>query len=79
VRTIQGPRHDPGDLGLTNNHKIYVDAEQPATLKNGAGKLTDYATLQEAVMAWHRLPHEPAPRARASSFTSIVWPALVAL
>jgi hypothetical protein len=62
VWTIQGPRHDPGDLGLTNNRKIYVDAEQPATLNNGAGKLTDYATLQEAVMAWHRLLPEHTKR-----------------
>jgi Protein of unknown function (DUF1236) len=68
VRTIQGPRHDPGDLGLTNNHKIYVDAEQPATLNNGAGKLTDYATLQEAVMAWHRLRPEQTKRATIKVF-----------
>ena len=36
--------------------KIYVDAAQPATLNDGAGKLTDCATLQEAVLAWHALP-----------------------
>ena len=29
--------------------KIFVDAGQPATLNDGAGKLTDCATLQEAV------------------------------
>ena len=32
--------------------EAFVDAAQPATLKNGGGKLTDYPTLQEAVMAW---------------------------
>jgi hypothetical protein len=62
VRTIQGPRHDPGDLGLTNT-KIYVDAARPATLNDGAGKLTDYPALQEAVTAWHRLRPEQTKRA----------------
>jgi hypothetical protein len=36
--------------------KIYVDAGRPATLNDGAGNLTDCATLQEAVLAWHTLP-----------------------
>ena len=36
--------------------KAFVDAAKPATLNNGVGKLTDYPTLQQAVMAWHRLP-----------------------
>jgi hypothetical protein len=40
---------------MSPDDKIYVDAQQPATLNNGAGKLTDCRTLQEAVMAWHRL------------------------
>ena len=35
--------------------KIYVDAARPATPHDGAGKLTDFPTLQEAVMARHRL------------------------
>jgi len=39
---------------MSNDDKIYVDAAQPATLNNGAGRLVDYATLQEAAMAWHR-------------------------
>jgi hypothetical protein len=46
-----------------DNLKIYVDAAQPATLNDGAGKLTDYPTLQEAVMAWHRLRPEQTKRA----------------
>jgi hypothetical protein len=48
---------------MSEDDKIYVDAGQPATLNNGAGKLTDYRTLQEAVMAWHRLPPEQTKRA----------------
>jgi hypothetical protein len=43
--------------------KAVVDAAKPATLNNGAGKLTDYPTLQEAVTAWHRLPPEQTRRA----------------
>jgi hypothetical protein len=43
---------------MSEDDKIYVDAGQPATLNNGAGKLTDCRTLQKAVMAWHRLPPE---------------------
>ena len=43
--------------------KIYVDAAQPATLNDGAGKLTDCPTLQEAVLAWHELPSAQKVRA----------------
>ena len=43
---------------MSDDDKIYVDAGQPATLNNGAGRQTDCRTLQEAVMAWHRLPPE---------------------
>jgi hypothetical protein len=35
---------------MSADDKIYVDAHQPATLNDGAGKLTDYPTLQETVM-----------------------------
>jgi hypothetical protein len=48
---------------MSDDDKICVDAEQPATLNNGAGKLTDFRTLREAVMAWHRLPPEQTKRA----------------
>jgi hypothetical protein len=48
---------------MSDDHKIYVDATQPATLNDGAGKLTDYVTLQEPVMAWHRLRPEQTKRA----------------
>jgi hypothetical protein len=36
--------------------KISVDAARPATLNDGAGKQTDFATLEDAVMAWRALP-----------------------
>jgi hypothetical protein len=36
--------------------RIYVGTAQPATFNDGTGKLTDYATLQEAALAWHALP-----------------------
>jgi hypothetical protein len=45
------------------DYKIYVDAGQAATLNDGAGKLTDCLTLQEAVIAWHALPAEQKMRA----------------
>jgi hypothetical protein len=41
---------------MSNDYKIYVDGSRPATFNNGAGALTDCATLQEAVLAgtgWH--------------------------
>ncbi len=47
---------------MSDDYKIYVDAGQPATLNDGAG-VVDYATLQEAVLAWHRLAPEQKIRA----------------
>jgi len=47
----------------TEDYKIYVDAGRPATLNNGAGALTDCATLQEAVSAWQLLAPEHKKRA----------------
>ena len=41
---------------MNDDSRIYVDAAQPATVNDGAGKLTDCATLQEAVSAWLELP-----------------------
>ena len=46
-----------------SDYKIYVDAGWPATLNDGAGALTDCATLQEAVLAWKRLAPEKKIRA----------------
>jgi hypothetical protein len=48
---------------VTDDYKIYVDAGRPATLNDGAGILTDCATLQEAVLGWQRLPPEQKIRA----------------
>ena len=48
---------------MSGENKIYIDAGQPATLNNGAGVQTDCATLQEAVLAWHRLAPEQKIRA----------------
>jgi hypothetical protein len=56
--------------------KAFVDAVQPATLNNGAGKLTDYPTLQGAVMAWHRLPPEQTRRATIKIFGGPVYTAI---
>ena len=48
---------------MNDDFRIYVEAGQPATLNDGAGKLTDCATLQEAVLAWHALPSAQKIRA----------------
>jgi hypothetical protein len=49
---------------VSDEYKIYVDGSQPATLNDGAGALTDCPTLQEAVLAWQRLP--PGQKIRAT-------------
>jgi hypothetical protein len=48
---------------MTDDYKIYVGAGRPATLNNGAGVLTDCATLQEAVLGWQSSPPEQKIRA----------------
>ena len=48
---------------MTDDYRIYVDANWPATLNDGAGVLTDFPTLQEAVSAWRRLVPEQKIRA----------------
>ena len=59
--TSGGVRCDYGSR--TIDYKIYVDGGQPAMLNNGAGALTDYPSLQEAVLAWRGLPPEQKVRA----------------
>ena len=49
---------------MSEDYRIYVDGERPATLNNGAGVLTDHPTLQEAVLAWRGLP--PGQKLRAT-------------
>ena len=44
---------------MSDDYKIYVDADR----LNGAGVLTDCATLQEAVLAWRGLAPEQKIRA----------------
>jgi len=44
---------------MTEDEKIYVDATRPATLHSGAVS-TDWPTLRDAVMAWHRSRPEQA-------------------
>ena len=49
-------------LQTMTTEKIYEDASRPATLHNGTVS-TDCPTLQEAVVAWHRLRPELAQKA----------------
>jgi hypothetical protein len=60
---------------VTGDTGIYVDAAQPATLNDGAGKLTDYGTLQEAVVAWHAPPSAQKIRATVKVFGGPVYTA----
>lgn len=64
-REVNAGRADeaPNRDRMSDDYRIYVDAGQPATLNNGAGVQTDCATLQEAVLAWHRLAPEQKIRA----------------
>ena len=39
---------------MSEEEEISLDGNRPATLHNGAVS-TDFPTLQEAIMAWHRL------------------------
>ena len=60
---------------MTDDSKIYVDATRPATLNDGAGRLTDCATLQEAVLAWHALPSAQKIRATVKVIGGTVYTA----
>jgi hypothetical protein len=48
---------------MSDDYKIHVDADRPATLNHGAGVLNDCATLKEAVLAWRGLAPEQKIRA----------------
>jgi hypothetical protein len=50
-------------VAMSEDYRIYVDGEQSATLNDGGGALTDYRTLQEAVLAWRGLRPEQKVRA----------------
>lgn len=43
---------------MNQDYKICLDGGRPATLNDGAGGLIDCATLQQAMLAWHRLGSE---------------------
>ena len=60
---------------MNDDSRIYVEAGQPATLNDGAGKLTDCATLQEAVLAWHALSSAQKIRAMAKVIGGPVYTA----
>ena len=47
---------------MSGDEKIGLDGSRPATLHNGAIS-TDFPTLLEAIMAWHKLRPEQAQRA----------------
>ena len=47
---------------MSEDEKIHVDVSRPATLHSGAIS-TDFPTLKDAIMAWHRLRPEQAQRA----------------
>ena len=53
--------------------KIYVDATQPATLNDGVGSQTDFATLEAAVVAWRALPSAKKIRATVKGFGGPVY------
>jgi hypothetical protein len=43
--------------------RIFVDPTRPATLNDGVGSQTDFATLEAAVVAWRALPSAQKIRA----------------
>ena len=47
---------------MSEEEGMQLDGNRPATLHNGAVS-TDFPTLQDAIMAWHRLRPEQAQRA----------------
>ena len=59
---------------MSEDAKIYVDASRPATLHNGAIS-TDWPTLRDAVMAWHRLRPEQARAATIRVIGGILYTA----
>ena len=51
-----------------------IDVSRPATLHNGAVS-TDFPTLQDAIMAWHKLRPEQAQRASIRIIGGQLYPA----
>ncbi len=59
---------------MSEDGKIQLDGSRPATLHNGAVS-TDFPTLQDAIMAWHRLRPEQAQRASIRIIGGILYTA----
>lgn len=59
---------------MSDDEKIYVDAGRPAMLNSG-GVSTDCPTLQEAVIAWHKLPLEQKQKATIKLMGGIAYAA----
>ncbi len=59
---------------MNEDGKIHLDGSRPATLHNGAVS-TDFPTLQDAIMAWHRLRPEQAQRASIRIIGGQLYPA----
>ncbi len=53
--------------------KIFVDLARPATLNDGAGSQTDFATLEAALVAWRALPSAIKIRATLKGFGGPVY------
>jgi hypothetical protein len=53
--------------------KIFVDATRPASLNDGVGSQTDFATLEAAVVAWRSLPSAKKIRATVTVFGGPVY------
>ncbi len=59
---------------MSEDGKIQPDRSRPATLHNGAAS-TDFPTLKEAIMAWHRLRPEQAQKASIRVIGGILYTA----
>jgi hypothetical protein len=53
--------------------KIFVDGTWPATLNDGVGSQTDFATLEGAVVAWRALPSAVKIRATVKVIGGAVY------
>ena len=60
---------------MVSEDSKYRRRRPPATLNDGAGKLTDYATLPEAVLAWRALPSAQKIRATVKMIGGPVYTA----
>jgi hypothetical protein len=60
-------------VAVTDELKISVDFNRPATLNDGAGSQTDFATLEAALAAWRALPSAIKIRATLKGFGGPVY------